>query len=238
MGKAGEVYDRTAITYDLRSGNPYTERVRVREARVIARYARGRVLDAGCGTGYHLRALRDVIGLDVSEEMVSLAKKTGKPVRKGSVERLPFKRGEFETILCMYSVLNLVDWRKAVGELCRVARDSGRVIVSVGSLYDKGYGSVSERKGVKPDRYTQVKKFHIEGKRLRMRLFTKEELVKEFRKHGFVLEEMDSVFRGVVPHWGLWKRIGLMERLKTWMDRFRPVEYGAFYIMVFKGAKG
>ena len=88
MGQAEKVYDKTAIIYDLRGGNPYTERVRGREAQMIAKHARGRVLDAGCGTGYHLRALGDVVGMDISEEMVKLARKTGKQVRKGDVEKL------------------------------------------------------------------------------------------------------------------------------------------------------
>ena len=235
MGQAEKVYDRTAILYDLRGGNPYTERVRDREARMIAKHARGRVLDAGCGTGYHLRALGNVVGMDISGEMVKLARKTGKQVRKGNVEEIPFRKGEFSTVLCMYSVLNIVDWKGAVKEITRVVRKNGKVIVSVSSLYDKGYGSVRERRMVKPDRYTQVKKFHIKGEKLRMHLFTREELVEEFCKHGFGLEEFDSVFRGVDPHWGLWKRLGPWERLQLFMDRFRPMEYGAFYVMAFKG---
>ncbi len=234
MGKAEVVYDETAVIYDLRTWNPYTERVRVEEAMLLERHARGRILDAGCGTGYHLRALDDVIGVDASGEMVRLARKTGKPVRKADVEKLPFRDDEFDTVLCMYSVLNVCDWRKAVRELCRVARDSGKVIVSASSLYDRGYGSVNEKMGVKPGRYTQTKKFHIKGKKLRMHLFTREELEGEFRKHGFVLEEFGSVFRGMVPHWGLWKRFSLRERLNLFVDRFRPGEYGCFYIMVFK----
>ena len=91
MGKAGEVYDETAVLYDLRTGNPYTEIARKAEVRAIERHARGRVLDAGCGTGYHLRALDDAVGVDVSKAMVDLAKKTGKTVRKADIEKLPFR---------------------------------------------------------------------------------------------------------------------------------------------------
>ena len=50
MGRAERVYDETAVSYDLRSGNPYTERVRAAEVGFLERHARGRILDAGCGT--------------------------------------------------------------------------------------------------------------------------------------------------------------------------------------------
>jgi ubiquinone/menaquinone biosynthesis C-methylase UbiE len=171
MGEEAErVYDRTAVMYDLRSGNPYTERVRAAEAALLERYARGRVLDAGCGTGYHLRALDDVVGVDASGEMVRLARKTGKTVRKARVEKLPFRDGEFDTAICMYSVLNVCDWKQGVKELCRVVREEGKVIISVTSIYDKGY-TMEEKKYIRPGRYTQVKKFHIGGEKLRMHLF-------------------------------------------------------------------
>jgi SAM-dependent methyltransferase len=233
--KQGErVYDETAVNYDLRSGNPYTERVRKAEVRLLERHARGRILDAGCGTGYHLRALDNVVGVDASAEMVRLARGTGKPVRRANIERLPFKRGEFDTVICLYSVLNVCDWKGAVGEICRVTKGSGRVVVSVSSLYDKGYRSMAEKRVVRPDRYTQTKKIHIEGRKLWLRLFTRGELEEEFGKHGFVPEEFDSVFRGVLPRWGLWKRLSLKERLGLFLDRFRPPEFGCIYLMVFK----
>lgn len=234
MKQAERVYDETAVNYDLRSGNPYTERVRKAEAGLLERHARGRILDAGCGTGYHLRALENVVGVDISGEMVRLASKTGRPVRRADIERLPFKKGEFDTVLCLYSVLNVCEWRKAIGELCRVVKGSGKVIVSVSSLYDKGYRSLEEKSAVRPGGHAQRKKIHIEGRKLGMHLFTREELEEEFGKHGLVLEGFDSVFRGVLPRWGLWKRPSLSERLSLFRDRFRPMEFGCVYLMVFK----
>jgi ubiquinone/menaquinone biosynthesis C-methylase UbiE len=228
------VYDKTAVNYDLRSGNPYTEKVRKVEKRTIEKYARGRILDAGCGTGYHLRNLGNVIGVDFSDKMVGIARKAGKPVRKANIEKLPFEEGEFDTVLCLYSVLNVCDWRKAVKEICRVTKSKGMIVVSVSSLYDKGYKNLKEKRLVRPDEYTQAKKIHIEGRKIWLHLFTREELEEEFGKHGFGLEEFDSVFRGVMPKWGLWKRFSLGERFGLLMDRFRPRDFGSVYLMVFK----
>lgn len=236
MAQAERVYDETAVNYDLRSGNPYTEKVREGEVALIERHARGRILDAGCGTGYHLRRLDNVVGVDVSGEMVRLARRTGRPVRRADIERLPFRAGEFDTVLCLYSVLNVCDWRRAVAELCRVTRGRGRVIVSVSSLYDKGYRGLREKRNVRPGGHSQSKKIHIEGRKLRMHLFTREELEGEFRKHGFALDEFGSVFRGMMPRWGLWKGLTPGERLGLLMDRFRPREFGCVYLMAFKRA--
>lgn len=237
MGEPGKVYDETAVIYDLRTKNPCTDLVRFRELRLIERYGGGRTLDAGCGTGFHLRAMRNAVGVDISGEMVRLARKTGSLARKANIERLPFSRDSFDTALCLYSVLNVCDWKKAISELCRVTRPGGRIIISVSSLYDKGYRSLKEKKAVKPGRYTQTKRFHIKGKRLWLRLFTREELEDEFIRNGFSLEEFTSVFRGVRPAWNLWKRFSLSERISLFLDRFRPVQYGAMYLMVFKNKK-
>jgi SAM-dependent methyltransferase len=234
MKTAGQVYDEKAVVYDLRTKNPYTDLVRLRELRLIERFASGSILDAGCGTGFHLRALDNAVGVDISNEMVSLAKKTGMPVKKANIENLPFNKWSFDTALCLYSVLNVCDWKRAISELCRVTKPSGRIIISVSSLYDKGYRSLKEKRAVSPGRYTQTKRFHIDGERLWLHLFTRDELESEFSGHGLVLEDIDSVFRGVMPRWNLWKRLSLWDRLGLFLDRFRPLEYGAMYLMVFK----
>ena len=104
------------------------------------------------------------------------------------------------------------------------------------SLYDKGYKNLEEKEAVKPDSYTQTKKFHIDGKKLWLHLFTRDELEKEFAKHGFILDEFTSVFRGVMPRWNFWKRFSLLDRLQLALDRFKPVEFGAMYLMVFKNS--
>ncbi len=236
--EASRVYDETAVSYDLRSKNPYTDILRKRELLLIERHARGRILDAGCGTGFHLRALDNAIGIDSSSEMVRLAKETHLPVKKGDIERLPFRDSSFETVLCLYSVLNVCDWSRAVGELCRVCAPGGRILVSASSLYDKGYRSLREKMGVKPGRYAQTKKFHIMGKKLWMHLFTREELTRAFESNGFSLIEFDSVFRGVRPEWGNWKRFSIWERFQLWLDWKRPPDYGAMYLLAFKKPEG
>jgi ubiquinone/menaquinone biosynthesis C-methylase UbiE len=228
---AREVYEKTAGIYDRRSSNPYTMRFREMELGFLRRFARGRVLDAGCGTGFHLPYLDDVVGLEPSKGMREIAKKTGKEVIDGDVEKLPFGGGEFDSVLCMYSVLNVVDWKKAIAEMCRVCR--GNVIVSVSSVYDKGY-TLGEKRKLHIDEYAQVKKVHVHGVRMRMHLFTEKELVDGFGKNGFRLVGFDSLYRGANPKWGNFQGFSLRDRMQMWLDRFRDRKWGCLYLMAFR----
>jgi len=61
-----------------------------------------RVLDVACGTGFLTRQLRgDVVGLDQSEEMLSIARERAPQARfvQGEALQLPFEDGAFERVL-------------------------------------------------------------------------------------------------------------------------------------------
>ncbi len=227
---AREVYEKTAGIYDRRNSNPYTMRFRGMEIGFLKKFAKGRVLDAGCGTGFHLPYLDDVIGLEPAEGMREIAMKTGKEILDGDVEKLPFGEREFDSVICMYSVLNVADWRKAIGEMCRVCR--GSVILSVSSVYDKGY-SLKEKKSLRVDKYAQVKKVHVHGVKMRMHLFTREELTTEFQKNGFGLVGFDSLYRAANPKWGNFQGFSLRDRAQMFLDRFRDRKWGCLYLMAF-----
>ena len=93
-----------------------------------------RVIDVGCGTGRLAQALGErasarVWGVDVSEEMAVRARELGVNVRVARAEALPFKPGWFERgVLRM--VAHLLDRPRAFGELARVIRSDGRVVVA------------------------------------------------------------------------------------------------------------
>jgi ubiquinone/menaquinone biosynthesis C-methylase UbiE len=77
------LYRKTADVYDIRHNSPTTERVRTLEKALVMKYAKGRTLDVGCGTGYHLDLVEDITGLDPSREMLEKAKEKGKPLVLG-----------------------------------------------------------------------------------------------------------------------------------------------------------
>jgi SAM-dependent methyltransferase len=97
-----------------------------------------RILDAGCGTGYTLVRIEEEItrasfGLDASVHVLPFWGMRGlKRVSLGSVNQLPFADETFDAVLCV-DVLECdgVDEQCAFGELCRVTRVGGMIVLVV-----------------------------------------------------------------------------------------------------------
>lgn len=102
-----------------------------------------RVLDAGCGTGRNLRFLRgrypegQVSGLDFSVVALRHCRERGlEGLVQGSVSTLPFAKESFD-LVTSFDVLTAgsVDEEAAFGELARVLRPGGRLLLRV-AAYD------------------------------------------------------------------------------------------------------
>lgn len=104
-----------------------------------------RVLDLGCGSGWATRLLARyashgrVIGVDVSDEMIDVARASSKEFanvefRVGSAERLPFDNGYFTHAFSMESLYYYVDVSAALREVRRVL-SLGGLFVAVIDLY-------------------------------------------------------------------------------------------------------
>jgi len=101
-----------------------------------------RVLDAGCGTGNLILALRDkwprleCVGLDLSAEMLSvagakLARGAGRPpLVQGRAERLPFADGAFDLVISCNALHFVPAPARALSEFRRVLRAGGRLLVT------------------------------------------------------------------------------------------------------------
>ena len=98
----------------------------------------GVVLDAGCGPAVYtdglVRAGCTIHGVDISPEMIALAKQRQFPKASfsiGSVESLPFPSEMFDGILCVGVLEYLEQLEAAVGEMARVIKPGGRVVVTL-----------------------------------------------------------------------------------------------------------
>lgn len=95
-------------------------------------------LDAGCGVGVYSSMLTHkgyhAIGLDVSSGMLKKAKILfgGENISfvRGSITNLPFKRGEFDVILCVDTLHHLTNshFTQALNEFSRVIRRHGLLV--------------------------------------------------------------------------------------------------------------
>ena len=95
---------------------------------------RGRLLDAGGGTGRIAAALsglaRQIIVADESWKMLSRARaKPGLRLVAAHTERLPFPAGAFERVIMVDAYHHLRDQEYSLAELLRVCAPGGRVVV-------------------------------------------------------------------------------------------------------------
>lgn len=99
-----------------------------------------RVLDAACGWGFVLQAfaprVRAGIGVDLTPEMIELARKAASAKKianveflVGDVEELKFSPGSFDIVACRASFNHFYDSEKALSEMKRVLSPDGRIVV-------------------------------------------------------------------------------------------------------------
>ena len=103
------------------------------------------VLDVACGTGIVARTAAArvapegrVVGVDLNPAMLTVAQRVcrGVELRRGDVADLPFEPGTFDAALCQMGLMFFPDRQRAIGEMGRVVKADGTVVVMVPSSLD------------------------------------------------------------------------------------------------------
>lgn len=123
-------FDLLARSYDRLIPPPAPERL----VQLLRLPTEGWLLDMGGGTGRVAATLRPLAGrLVISDLSVPmLAQATAKGIAcavQAQAEGLPFPNGHFERILVVDALHHFADQRRAVGELLRVLRPGGRLVI-------------------------------------------------------------------------------------------------------------
>ncbi len=150
----------TAERFDAaRFGGPIGTLIAETQERTLIRFlapAPGvEILDVGTGTGRAaiLLARRGarVAGIDASAEMLTVAARRaqaepGLPLSfaRGDAHTLAFPDRSFDAAVCLRVVMHTQDWRRVVGELCRVARR--RVVLDYPALTSAAALQAASRK--------------------------------------------------------------------------------------------
>lgn len=131
------LFDTIARRYDLITVLLSFGRDRSWKRRLVSLEAIGpgtRVLDLACGTGdltfaAAARGAR-VIGLDITEQMVRLAKEKGDRPRFviGDIMALPFPDASFDVVTTGYGIRNVPELPPALREIARVLRPGGALL--------------------------------------------------------------------------------------------------------------
>ena len=87
---------------------------------------RGRCLDLGCGTGVAIPELIrlgwSVVGVDISEEMLSRAKAHDAEIHQASGDALPFDDASFDAAVSIWTHTDVDEFPRIVAEAFRVLR--------------------------------------------------------------------------------------------------------------------
>ena len=91
-----------------------------------------KILDVGCGIGTFERNLPtlNIIGLDISEEMLDEARKrSGKTFVQGDATQLQFRDSTLDAVFTVATLEFLDDFRDAIKEMARVTKPDGKIVV-------------------------------------------------------------------------------------------------------------
>jgi demethylmenaquinone methyltransferase/2-methoxy-6-polyprenyl-1,4-benzoquinol methylase len=114
---------------------------RKRAGEIVVGWRPNSIMDLATGTGDLALALQkklpnaDVIGADFTEEMLAMAKSKG--VRRtvsADAMKLPFGDSSFDCLTIAFGLRNLPDWNIALGEMKRVIKPGGHLLILEFSL--------------------------------------------------------------------------------------------------------
>ena len=190
-----------------------------------------RLVDLGCGTGAFTKQLRryelDLTGIDISEECINLAGKSGPGIEflAGDMERTNFKNESFDIVVFSGVLHHFTDFTKAVQEACRILKKGGRCFAYEPNkrnplmwLYRDERSPIRSKAGKTPNE----------------RLLTSEEINRIFKAQGFsVIVEATSgiTFRYVE---GKMARIlmPVYNLFEKWFDKTCLArKYGSFLVL-------
>ena len=126
----GARYDGLAEWYDRDFlGGAISSPTSEAALRLLRDEAPGNLVDVGCGTGAHTVAFRDdgwrVTGVDVSADMLRLARERGLDVVQADATALPFDDASFDAVASLWTHTDVDDFGALVTEAARVLRPGG-----------------------------------------------------------------------------------------------------------------
>ena len=144
---ARDAYDQLADTYaeDVRS-NAYNAHLEFPATSALVPDVDGkRILDAGCGTGVYTEWLledgADVVGIDVSTEMLAHARERiderAELQQADLGESLPFAENSFDGIVSALALGYVRDWDETFAEFARILAPGGFLVFSTGHPLDQ-----------------------------------------------------------------------------------------------------
>ncbi|MFC1804512.1 class I SAM-dependent methyltransferase [Candidatus Omnitrophota bacterium] len=115
------------------------------------------ILDVGCGTGsFCLAAFKnglEITGLDFSSVALKKARSLNQKLKLilSDVHSLPFEDGFFDHAVCLGSLEHFSDKKKALREISRILKPSGKAFILLPNSYFIGHIYLVMKTGMPPD---------------------------------------------------------------------------------------
>lgn len=174
----------------------------------IVPLATGRVLELGIGMGlnlvhYDADKVETVVGVDPAPELRALAEAAPRDPRltvsvtEGTAEALPFEDGEFDTIVCTFTLCSVHVPQAALAEARRVLKPGGRLLFC--------------EHGLAPDPGVARWQRRVEPlwKRLAGGCHLTRPIASAIGQAGFALEQVDSMYLPGTPRIAGWNEWGV-----------------------------
>ena len=179
------------------------------------------VLDAGCGTGRHLRALAKlpdltIVGIDrnnaaLNDALTSLkntpdALSDNYLVTRADINKLPFDSASFDSVICSEVLEHIPEHEEALKELMRVLKPQGSLVISVPRYF--------------PERICWfISRAYCNDEGGHIRIYKKKKLQKMLTKQGIKCWKINYKHALHVPYWWIKCLVGHKNE-KNWLVKY------------------
>jgi ubiquinone/menaquinone biosynthesis C-methylase UbiE len=130
----------TLYEKNVSSSSPFIQIKNYVERKIVGAHVKGRILDAGTGTGRFAIPLaqmpgNSVVALDYSNDMLELNKRLSASLGvrsieylQGDIEHLPFPAEDFDAVVSITVVRHFPQWKNILLEYVRVLKPGGTLV--------------------------------------------------------------------------------------------------------------
>jgi len=178
----------------------------------IVPLASGAVFELGCGGGYNQQlynrdAVTSLAGIDPNASLLEASRERARSkgwdadIREGIGENIPFPDGQFDCVVCTFTMCSVTDQKKVLSEMRRVLKPGGRLLyLEHGKAPDPGPAKWQRR-------------LEPVWKRIAGNCHLTREVGGAIRSSGFEIEPVGQEYFAKAPKWAGWMEWGTARRV-------------------------
>lgn len=147
FGKEVENYETSRLA-DARDRDVFQREVDIVQG-FLKNSLNGPLLDVACGTGrvFPYYGDREIYGIDISKDMLKIAKKR-KPsarLKVSDAEKIPYTDNKFSVVITSRFIMHTPEYEKVISEMSRVVKKGGSLIVDFPNKFSLSYFTTKYR---------------------------------------------------------------------------------------------